>query len=52
MRLRKVVKQSAHYGRRVQNSVFECIMDSAGGLFLKAMLTEIINEGVSGLQVL
>ena len=26
-RLRKVAKQCVNYGRRVQNSVFECILD-------------------------
>ena len=28
-RLRKVAKQCVNYGQRVQNSVFECQMDSA-----------------------
>ena len=28
-RLRKVAKQCVNYGRRVQNSVFECILDNA-----------------------
>ena len=28
-RLRKVAKQCTNYGRRVQNSVFECILDNA-----------------------
>ena len=27
--LRKVAKQCENYGRRVQNSVFECILDQA-----------------------
>ena len=27
-RLRKVAKQCVNYGRRVQNSVFECILDN------------------------
>lgn len=30
-RLRKVAKQCENYGRRVQNSVFECIVDQAQG---------------------
>ena len=29
-RLRKVAKQCVNYGRRVQNSVFECILDNTG----------------------
>lgn len=43
-RLRKVAKQCVNYGRRVQNSVFECIMDSAQCVKLKAILTDIIDE--------
>ena len=33
-RLRKVAKQCQNYGRRVQNSVFECIVDQAQSVFL------------------
>ena len=29
VRLRKVAKQCVNYGQRVQNSVFECILDNA-----------------------
>lgn len=43
-RLRKVAKQCVNYGRRVQNSVFECILDNAQSILLKAKLTEIIDE--------
>lgn len=28
-RLRHVAKQCVNYGQRVQNSVFECVMDAA-----------------------
>ena len=28
-RLRRVAKQCVNYGQRVQNSVFECVMDAA-----------------------
>jgi CRISPR-associated protein Cas2 len=28
-RLRKIAKQCQNYGQRVQNSVFECLLDSA-----------------------
>ena len=28
-RLRKVAKECVNYGQRVQNSVFECVMDNA-----------------------
>lgn len=43
-RLRKVAKQCVNYGRRVQNSVFECILDNTQCLRLKALLAEIIDE--------
>ena len=36
-RLRKVAKQCVNYGRRVQNSVFECILDNAQCIMLKAV---------------
>lgn len=42
-RLRKVAKQCVNYGRRVQNSVFECEMDAAKSREVKAILEEIIN---------
>jgi CRISPR-associated protein Cas2 len=42
-RLRKVAKQCVNYGRRVQNSVFECEMDAAKCREVKALLEEIIN---------
>ena len=41
-RLRKVAKQCVNYGRRVQNSVFECILDNAQSIALKATLEDII----------
>ena len=43
-RLRKVAKQCTNYGRRVQNSVFECILDNAQCIALKAVLREMIDE--------
>lgn len=49
-RLRKVAKQCVNYGRRVQNSVFECILDNAQCLMLKASLIDIINEEVDSLR--
>ena len=36
-RLRKVAKQCVNYGRRVQNSVFECIVDQAQSVMLRAL---------------
>ena len=43
-RLRKVAKQCVNYGVRVQNSVFECIVDGAQCRMLKGKLQEIIRK--------
>lgn len=40
-RLRKIAKQCVNYGQRVQNSVFECLLDAAQLRSLQAKLTEI-----------
>ena len=37
-RLRKVAKQCTNYGRRVQNSMFGCILDNAQCITLEAIL--------------
>lgn len=50
-RLRKVAKQCVNYGRRVQNSVFECILDNAQCLTLKSILSDIIDEEVDSLRL-
>ena len=49
-RLRQVAKQCVNYGRRVQNSVFECILDNAQCVVLKAELSELIDETVDSLR--
>ena len=49
-RLRKVAKQCVNYGRRVQNSVFECILDNAQCVTLKSILADIIDESVDSLR--
>lgn len=49
-RLRKVAKQCVNYGTRVQNSVFECVLDSAQFLLLKAALCDIIDDKVDSLR--
>lgn len=49
-RLRKVAKQCVNYGHRVQNSVFECILDNAQCVMLKAILEEIIDEKTDSLR--
>ena len=49
-RLRKVAKQCVNYGRRVQNSVFECNMDAAKCREVKAILEGIIDKEVDSLR--
>lgn len=49
-RLRKVAKQCVNYGQRVQNSVFECQLDTAKYRQVKAILEEIIDKEVDSLR--
>ena len=49
-RLRKVAKECVNYGQRVQNSVFECILDSSQLLLLKDRLFSLINEKEDSLR--
>lgn len=42
-RLRRVAKQCVNFGQRVQNSVFECVVDPAQLTELKHRLLEIID---------
>lgn len=49
-RLRKVAKKCEEYGVRVQNSVFECIVDSAQLKQLQIALEEIIDPSVDSLR--
>lgn len=43
-RLRKVAKQCVNYGQRVQNSVFECVIDPAKFKEVEHKLTQIIDK--------
>lgn len=43
-RLRKVAKECVNYGQRVQNSVFECVMDNAKCRQVKNILEKIIDK--------
>lgn len=43
-RLRRVVKQCVNYGVRVQNSAFECQVDTAQYVKLKHLLLKEIDE--------
>lgn len=49
-RLRQVAKQCVNYGQRVQNSVFECQMDSVKYKQVKSILEKIIDKEVDSLR--
>ena len=49
-RLRKVAKVCVDYGQRVQNSVFECLLDAAQYTMFKAKLTELIDSESDSLR--
>ena len=49
-RLRKVAKQCVNYGRRVQNSVFECELNAAQCRKVKEILKELIDEEKDSLR--
>ena len=49
-RLRKVATQCVNYGTRVQNSVFECILNEAQYVLLKHQLCEIIDADKDSLR--
>ena len=42
-RLRQIAKQCVNYGQRVQNSVFECLLDPAHNRKLQAKLCGIMD---------
>lgn len=43
-RLRRIAKECVNYGQRVQNSVFECLLDAAQCRMLQAKLCAIMDE--------
>ncbi|SHF82727.1 CRISPR-associated protein, Cas2 family [Desulfacinum infernum DSM 9756] len=49
-RLRKVAKVCKNYGQRVQYSVFECLVDPAQWVRLKASLEQIIDPEADSLR--
>ena len=49
-RLRWVAKACVNVGQRVQNSVFECIVDNAQCVELKAILSDIIDKNLDSLR--
>ncbi|MGN0628062.1 MAG: CRISPR-associated endonuclease Cas2 [Oscillospiraceae bacterium] len=42
-RLRRIAKECVNYGQRVQNSVFECLLDAAQCRSLQAKLCSIMD---------
>ncbi len=49
-RLRKVAKECVNYGHRVQNSVFECVLNEAQFLVLKSRLEDIIDREADSIR--
>jgi CRISPR-associated protein Cas2 len=49
-RLRNVAKRCKNYGQRVQNSVFECLVDSAKWVVFKSELMDIIDIKIDSLR--
>lgn len=49
-RLRKVAKKCQNFGQRVQNSVFECIVDNTQYVQLKKELTDLIDQDEDSLR--
>ena len=49
-RLRQIAKQCVNYGQRVQNSVFECLVDASQCRTLQAKLLSIMDESADSLR--
>ena len=49
-RLRSVAKACVNHGQRVQNSVFECLLDAAQYAVFKAALTSLIDARTDSLR--
>ena len=49
-RLRKVAKKCENYGQRVQNSVFECLLEPHDFVKLRNELEKIIDPGKDSLR--
>jgi len=49
-RLRKIAKECVNYGQRVQNSVFECLLDTAQCRLLQAKLLQIMDSEKDSLR--
>lgn len=49
-RLRQIAKQCVNYGQRVQNSVFECLLDAAQCKTLQNKLLKIMDQEKDSLR--
>ena len=49
-RLRQISKQCVNYGQRVQNSVFECLLDPAQNKVLQSKLLDIMDPNKDSLR--
>ena len=49
-RLRKVAKVCVNFGQRVQNSVFECVLDAAQAVNVKLQLEQLIDPAADSLR--
>lgn len=49
-RLRKIAKECVNYGQRVQNSVFECMLDPSQLLILKESLVSKMDKEQDSLR--
>ena len=50
-RLRRVAKACLDYGQRVQQSVFECLIDPAQLVILRTRLLDIIDPATDSLRI-
>lgn len=50
-RLRQIAKACTDYGQRVQNSVFECQLDAAQLVMVRAKLMKIMDEKTDSLRL-
>lgn len=50
-RLRRAAKACLDYGQRVQNSVFECLVDSGQLVTVRARLLDIIDPATDSLRI-
>lgn len=49
-RLRQIARQCVNYGQRVQNSVFECLLDAAQCRLLQEKLLKIMDPEADSLR--